>query len=73
MSDSVTVTLFEELKALVDKAEVDFVKATVKGNKAAGTRVRKVMQEVRNKAKAVRAEMMVQRKAPKPTPATPAT
>ena len=68
MSDS--VTLFEQLKALVEAAQVDYDKATVKHNKAAGTRVRKAMQKVRNAAKAVRVEMMEFRKIPKQTPAS---
>ena len=70
MSDS--VTLFEKLKQILEQAEVDYGKATVKGNKAAGTRVRKAMQRLRAGAKEVRAEMMELRKAPKPTQ-TPAS
>lgn len=62
MSDS--VTLLENLKVLVEACEKDYGKAK-NGNKAAGTRIRKEMQKVRDAAKAVRKEMMELRKIPK--------
>ncbi|MFD2968334.1 histone H1 [Sphingobacterium bambusae] len=39
---------FKELKALVDGLEVDADKFFVKGNSAAGTRVRKGLQDIKN-------------------------
>lgn len=63
MSDApVTTTLLETLKGLLTKVEDDYAKARG-GNKAAGTRVRGVMQEVRNTAKALRDEMLQFREA----------
>ena len=44
---------YENLKALVAEIEVDINKAEG-GNKAAGTRVRKQMQDVKKAAQAVR-------------------
>ncbi len=48
---------FEELKAMVDAMEEDFQKFYEKGNKAAGTRVRKAMLELKNKAQEIRVEV----------------
>jgi hypothetical protein len=48
---------FEQLKALVAQAEDDVRKAAG-GNKAAGTRVRKQMQEIKNKAQEVRVKVL---------------
>lgn len=48
---------FELLKQLIDEAEDDVAKA-VGGNKAAGTRVRKKMQEVKNAAQQVRQKIL---------------
>ena len=47
---------YEELKHLVDSVEDDVRKAAG-GNKAAGTRVRKLMQDVKNAAQALRAPL----------------
>jgi len=44
---------YEELKKLVEEIELDVAKA-YGGNKAAGTRVRKQMQAVKQAAQAVR-------------------
>ena len=44
---------YEKLKALVAEIEADINKAQ-SGNKAAGTRVRKQMQEIKKTAQAVR-------------------
>lgn len=44
---------YEELKALVAEVEMDVSKAEG-GNKAAGTRVRKQMQEIKKAAQTVR-------------------
>jgi hypothetical protein len=48
---------YETLKRLVTEAEDDVNKA-VGGNKAAGTRVRKKMQEVRNCAQDIRKKIL---------------
>lgn len=48
---------FEELKAMVEAMEEDFQKFYEKGNKAAGTRVRKGMLELKNKAQEIRVEV----------------
>ena len=48
---------FEELKSLIASLEHDADKFFVKGNSAAGTRVRKGMQELKNIAQAIRAEV----------------
>ncbi len=48
---------FAELKALVEKAEVDVAAFYAKGNKAAGTRVRQAMQELKNLAQEIRVEI----------------
>lgn len=49
--------LYDELRQLVASVEEDYRKAEG-GNKAAGTRVRKVMQEVKAKAQEIRAAML---------------
>ncbi|TVQ30618.1 MAG: histone H1 [Phycisphaeraceae bacterium] len=48
---------FDRLKALVTEAEQDLMKAEG-GNKAAGTRVRKLMQDVKNAAQDVRVKIL---------------
>jgi len=48
---------FEELAALVESMKADFEKFYDKGNKAAGTRVRKGMLELKNKAQEIRTEV----------------
>ncbi|MFZ5970432.1 MAG: histone H1 [Bacteroidota bacterium] len=48
---------FEELKALIASIEPDAEKFYSKGNSAAGTRVRKGMQDLKNIAQAIRAEV----------------
>ena len=68
---------FETLKQLVAEVEPDIQKAGG-GNKAAGTRVRKKMQEMKSAAQAVRQRVLEGRegegddeKAPAPAGATP--
>jgi hypothetical protein len=51
------VEAFENLKRLVQQAEDDVQKAAG-GNKAAGTRARKSMQDIKNAAQAVREEIL---------------
>lgn len=48
---------FEELKSLIASIETDADKFYNKGNSAAGTRVRKGMQDLKNIAQAIRAEV----------------
>ena len=48
---------YNKLKELVASAEGDFEKFYAKGNSAAGTRVRKAMQEMKNLAQDVRKEV----------------
>ena len=55
---------YDQLKALVEAAADDVSKAEA-GNKAAGTRVRKQMQEVKAAAQAVRVKLLESRDAEK--------
>ena len=48
---------FQELKDLLQTFEKDFIKFYDKGNKSAGTRVRKAMNELKRKAQEVRKEV----------------
>lgn len=47
----------ESLKTLVSDFESNYVKFSEKGNKAAATRARKALQEIRNLAKDIRTEI----------------
>jgi hypothetical protein len=49
--------LFEQLKTLLASLEEDANKFYTKGNKTAGTRLRKGMQDVKNLAQEVRKEV----------------
>ncbi|HWB19464.1 MAG TPA: hypothetical protein VG711_04120 [Phycisphaerales bacterium] len=51
---------YERLKRLVEEAADDIQKATG-GNKAAGTRVRKKMQEIKQAAQDVRVDILATR------------
>lgn len=51
---------FEQIKRLVTEAESDLAKAQG-GNKAAGTRVRKHMQDIKSAAQAVRVKVLEMR------------
>lgn len=51
---------YEQLKNLVESVEEDIRKAAG-GNKAAGTRVRKSMQDVKNTAQALRVKVLENR------------
>ena len=51
---------YEQLKALVTSVEDDVQKAAG-GNKAAGTRVRKLMQQIKNDAQALRMKVLENR------------
>ena len=64
---------FSELVDLVHSFEKDFIKFYDKGNKSAGTRVRKAMNELKRKAQEVRKEVQeVKAQAKSDVPATPA-
>jgi hypothetical protein len=51
---------YEELKRLIEEADSDIKKAEG-GNKAAGTRVRKQMQDIKQAAQAVRNKVLEMR------------
>ena len=51
---------YQQLRQIVDEAEDDVKKADG-GNKAAGTRVRKKMQEIKNQAQDVRVKVLEDR------------
>lgn len=48
---------FEEIKKLIESLEADAEKFYSKGNSAAGTRIRKGMQDLKNMAQAIRLEI----------------
>lgn len=48
---------FEKIKALIESLQEDVNKFETKGNAAAGTRVRKGMQELKNLAQEIRVEI----------------
>lgn len=54
---------FENLKALVEGLSGDIDKFYAKGNKAAGTRVRQAMQEIKKVAQEIRLEISSSKKA----------
>ena len=56
---------YERLKQLVDAASEDVAKAEG-GNKAAGTRVRKSMQDIKSAAQDVRKKVLEVRSQPSP-------
>jgi hypothetical protein len=64
-----TASRFEELRALVAATEADFAKFYGDGNKAAGTRIRAAMQELKNFAQTVRSEVQAIKNEGKPAAA----
>ncbi|OEK05254.1 histone H1 [Roseivirga misakiensis] len=54
---------FSRVKDLVDSLEGDFEKFYDKGNQAAGTRVRKGMQELKNLAQEIRVDVQSKKNA----------
>jgi outer membrane murein-binding lipoprotein Lpp len=56
---------YQQLKALVLQVEEDLAKA-VGGNRAAGTRVRKAMQEIKNQAQEIRKRILEVRSSDNP-------
>jgi galactokinase/mevalonate kinase-like predicted kinase len=53
----VYMSRFQELKDLIGTFEKDFIKFYDKGNKSAGTRVRKSMNDLKRKAQEIRKEV----------------
>ncbi|HIL56295.1 MAG TPA: histone H1 [Rhodothermales bacterium] len=49
--------MYDDLKSIIEDAEDDFRKFYDKGNKAAGTRVRKAMQDLKAKAQEIRTDV----------------
>ncbi len=62
---------YQKLKRMVDDVADDVYKA-MGGNKAAGTRVRKIMQEIKNTAQEVRKQVLEMRGAEEPAAGAPA-
>ena len=52
---------FSDLKDAVDALEEDFAKFYGKGNKAAGTRIRKGMQDLKARAQAIRLDVQAKK------------
>ncbi len=48
---------FDQIKKVMESAEEDVAKFVEKGNKAAGTRVRQAMQEIKKLAQQVRLDV----------------
>lgn len=51
----------DELKNLIDNMQTDYVKFYEKGQNAAGTRLRKALQELRRMAQELRNEVQAER------------
>lgn len=49
---------YNELKQLLDDLQPDLIKFYEKGNKAAGTRARKILQKLKRKAQEIRIEII---------------
>lgn len=54
---------FENLYAILNEVEEDVTKFDEKGNKAAGTRVRKAMQQIKALAQEIRVEVQERKNA----------
>ena len=67
-TEAPTQSRHAELTRLVAAMEQDFHKFFVQGNKAAGTRVRQSMQELKAFAQAVRAEVLARKSEGKAQP-----
>lgn len=61
---------YDRLREIVASAEEDIIKAD-KGNKAAGTRVRKTMQDIKAAAQAVRVKVLELKSSPTDPSAPP--
>jgi hypothetical protein len=62
MLNFIEMEKFTKLKALIDGVAVDVVKFYENGNSAAGTRVRKGMQELKGLAQEIRSEVTAKKK-----------
>ncbi|HEY4644118.1 MAG TPA: histone H1 [Bacteroidota bacterium] len=62
---------YQELKDLVNTFEKDFIKFYERGNKSAGTRVRKAMNELKRKAQDIRKEVQERKAQMKEETSTP--
>lgn len=51
----------DQLKSLIDNMQTDYVKFYEKGQNAAGTRLRKALQELRRMAQELRNEVQTER------------
>lgn len=56
---------YEKMYALLNEVEDDIKKFDEKGNKAAGTRVRKTMQDIKKLAQEIRVEVQERKNAEK--------
>lgn len=54
--------LYQKLKQLVNEIEHDFQKFYEKGNNAAGTRIRKSMQDIKKLAQEIRTQVQEKKK-----------
>ncbi|OZC02985.1 histone H1 [Rubricoccus marinus] len=54
---------YDDLKEMLENSEDDFKKFYEKGNKAAGTRIRKTMQEIKAKAQDIRNDVQEKKNA----------
>jgi len=66
-----SVQTFDELVQLLEDTRADLVKAEERGNKAAGTRVRKAMQQVKKLAQQVRQDVLALREGDETAAETP--
>jgi len=57
------MSTYTELRTFVDGLEGDFQKFYDKGNKAAGTRVRKAMQDLKKMAQDIRSDVQAKKNA----------
>lgn len=63
---------YNDVKSLLEDVEKDFAKFYEGGNKAAGTRVRKAMTDLKNKAQEIRKEVQNLKNKEKAKPAAKA-
>jgi hypothetical protein len=68
-TNATTAPRYEELKKMVADMEADFVRFYLHNNKAAGTRVRGAMQELKTFAQTVRTEVQAIKNEGKPAAA----
>ena len=54
---------YNDMKSMLEDAEDDFKKFYDKGNKAAGTRIRKAMQDIKAKAQDIRNDVQEKKNA----------